>query len=88
MQATKRDQPIRGLELSLLQAKDYLRDQRRAGFITHWEIETSDTSKGMFSVRVSLSEPGGSLFASKVSAYHRGRDLLSCAHRAVAEVRR
>jgi hypothetical protein len=72
--------------LSLLQARDYLRLQRRAGFITHWEIETSDSTRGMFQVRVSLARPGVSVFEAEVSPFFRGRDLLSAAHRAVAWV--
>ncbi len=73
--------------LSLLQARDYLRSQRRAGFITHWEIETSDSTRGMFQVRVSLARPGVSVFDAEVSPFFRGRDLLSAAMRAVAWVK-
>ncbi len=71
---------------SLLQARDYLRRQKRARAITHYEIETSDSTRGMFQVRVSLARPGVSVFEAEVSPFMRGRDLLSAAHRAVAWV--
>lgn len=72
------------LAQSLNQAIDRLRKAKRAGKISHWEIETDDTSKGIFRIRVSRSL--GTIFDARVSAYHHGRDLRSCADRAITEV--
>lgn len=73
---------------SLNQTIDYLQKQKKLGTISHWELEMSDASKRMFSVRVSKTPPwsGASVFDARVSMSYRGRDLLSAARRAVAEV--
>lgn len=71
---------------SLNQTIDYLQKQKKSGKITRWELGMSDTDKRMLSVRVSKSRPGEPVFSAHVSCYYRGRDLLSAAHRAVAEV--
>lgn len=80
----------KGLIFSMTQAMAYLRKQRRKGMISHWEIGTSDTHCGMFGIRVSKPNPVGAskLFDQAVSCTHYGRDMLSAAHRAVAEVNR
>lgn len=70
----------------LNQAIDWLRKQKKSGRISHWEIEMSDGSRGMFSVRVSKNSPDNKLFSARVSATYRGRDLRSAAGRAVREV--
>jgi len=83
----------KGPGYSILQTINYLRRQKTNGKIVHWEIETNDTKRGMFGVRVATWGEGTkcrtvavTLFKQRVSATHCGRDLLSAAHRAVAEV--
>lgn len=68
------------------QAVDWLSKQKKAGRISHWELEMSDSTRRMFGVRVSKNSPDNKLFSAKVSATYYGRDLRSAAERAVNEV--
>ncbi len=72
---------------ALAQAISYLRRQKRSRKITHWELEIGDQSRRMFGVRVTVPL-AGAFMNQRVSATHYGRDLLSAAMRAVAEVTR
>lgn len=76
------------LGLAISQALAALRKAKKRGRISHWELETSDSHKGLFGVRVSKIGEGVGLFGANVSATYYGRDLRSQAEKAIAEVNR
>ena len=49
---------------TLTKARAYLGRKKREGWISHWEIELSDSSAGFFGVRVSRAVPGPTLVAA------------------------